>query len=171
MSFLNLCSILSPFCCVLRGSFPGWAISRNLCVKALRKGRESSLSCISSSLSMSSGEAVRIRDAAIIESPLSFSVRWLKPSFSHPRLPHLGEMFADFMDVWKKNQAEMLTNAFVMLLFGFHFQTLAELSKVTLGVKRMLRRFVVLQQIISTKQVKGALWREQAPCIYGVSVV
>lgn len=82
MSFLNLCSIFSPFCCVLRGSFPGWAISRNLCVKALRKGRESSLSCISSSLSMSSGEAVRIRDAAIIESPLSFSVRWLKPSFS-----------------------------------------------------------------------------------------
>lgn len=146
MSFLDLCSIFSPFCCVLRGDFPGQASSRNLCVKALRKGMESSLSCISSYLLMSTGEAVRIWDGATIESPLS-SVSWPKhmfPSGLHTCvkcLLFLGKSGrghnafivhqADFMDVWKKNQTEMLTNdAFVMLFFSFHFQTLSHSFKL-----------------------------------------
>lgn len=79
MSFVNLCSIFSPFCCVLRAGFPGRVISRNLCKKALMKERKCT---ISSSLRMSSEEAVRIQDAATILSPLSFSVSWPEPSFS-----------------------------------------------------------------------------------------
>lgn len=47
--------------------------------KSTEKGRESILSCISSSPHISSGEA---GDAATIVFPLSFSVSWPKPSFS-----------------------------------------------------------------------------------------